>query len=113
MAFAPSAFASTITKNGATVTWTAAGGIANNVTISDPDANTVVISTANDPVTVVNGGQAADCTTTDAGVTYTCTNTTGGQVTANAGDNNDTVDGSGLDSHRMFINGGDGNDTLT
>jgi Ca2+-binding RTX toxin-like protein len=117
LACAPSAFASTLTKSGSAITWTAASGIDNNTSFSDSDPTTVVINTSDDPVTyddasgsTSNATPDGDCTDTD-GTTdgsasqVTCANTS--DITANSLDGNDKEDASSLNDHAITINLGD------
>jgi Ca2+-binding RTX toxin-like protein len=118
LACAPSAFASTLTKSGSAITWTAASGIDNNTSFGDSDPTTVVINTSDDPVTYDDAGGTTsnvtpdgDCTDTDgtpdngSASQVTCANTSG--ITANSLDGNDYEDASGLSTHAITINLGD------
>jgi Ca2+-binding RTX toxin-like protein len=126
----PGAFASTLTKSGPDVSHDAAPGINNDVEVEDPDPDTLIIYTGDDPVVYNNTGPTdeitpgGDCKDTDGTPTdgsadqVTCTNTTGGTYTFNSGDGDDWIDASpdsqccgSLDSgHHLNFNGGSGND---
>jgi Ca2+-binding RTX toxin-like protein len=118
LACAPSAFASTLTKSGSAIAWTAASGIDNNTSFTDSNPTTIVINTSDDRVTYDSAGGTSnnvtpdgDCTDSDgtpmdaSASQVTCTSTTG--VTANSLDGNDNEDASGLNSHAITMNLGD------
>ena len=109
------ASASTLTADGTRLVWTADDGIANSVTIDDPAADTIEISTSNDPI---EEPLPANCTDTDGDPAaphdeVTCTGYTGG--TFNAGDMDDFINAESTGDNQLFpviIRGGDGSDDL-
>jgi Ca2+-binding RTX toxin-like protein len=122
LVLAPGAFASTVAENGSTVTWTAAAGVANTVTITDSGAD-VTLDFSGDPVTYDNTGAnnnvTTNCTDDDgtpadgSASVITCATPPITNVVVNAGDMNDDVDGSAVASHTLVVDAGDGNDNVT
>ena len=122
LVLAPSAFASTVSESGNTVTWTAASGIANSVTVTDT-ASDVTIDFPGDPVTydsqagtssvVTPSCNDSDGAPMDGSATQiTCTTPPITNVVVNAGDMNDSVDASSVTDHTLAVDAGDGDDDV-
>jgi Ca2+-binding RTX toxin-like protein len=125
LAFAPGAFAATLSVDGSgNVVFTAGASETNLVAFDETDATTVEVTQAvsqGDDSTITPDG--TDCVVDTAGApgednTFTCSNVTGG-VIGTAFDGNDTLDasggytgGSGLTSKSATFDGGDGGDNL-
>jgi hypothetical protein len=120
LVLAPGAFASTVSESGNTVTWTAASGIANSVTVTETGAN-VTINFPGDAVTYDSlGGTSsavtANCDDSDAApldgsaTQITCTTPPITNVVVNAGDMDDDVDASSVTAHTLAVDAGDGDD---
>lgn len=124
LVLAPGAFASTLAYSNGTLTYTAAGSQAVDVTFGEPAAGTVEVRIYDtDPVT---GAVPANCTSTPPTTgapssDYTCTGVT--LLTGNGGPLADSLSAQG-DSRSTpadpaiadiptTLNGGDGNDNLT
>lgn len=109
LALAPAAFASTVTRSGTTITFSAAPGIANNTDFTETAPGTLRIDTSEDPAAAL----PADCTSEDTMAPFdnvTCTGVTA--VIDNAGDNNDDQFAQGLQTIAITHNGGTGTDDL-
>jgi hypothetical protein len=120
---APGAFASTVSESGNTVTWTAAAGKANTVSIVEGVAN-VSINFPGDPVAYNSAGGTSSvvtpsCVDSDgvnmdgSATRITCATPPITNVVLNTGDLADNVDGSTVTAHTLAVDAGDGNDTVT
>jgi hypothetical protein len=107
LAFVPSALASTVSKSGGQVVWTAKGGVDDAWYISQTDTNTITLQDNNDSITLDPG--ATDCTQ-DSSSQVTCANTTG--VEADSLDGADYIDARQDSTIPTTLNGGDGPDDI-
>lgn len=124
---APGAFASTLYEgstwmnNGNEISWDAATGIANTVTVTDTSSS-VTLAFPGDPVIYDNTGGnnnvTTDCTDSDgtaadgSASAVTCTTPPVTYVYIATEDMNDTVDAHAVTAHQLSEYGNDGNDTL-
>jgi Ca2+-binding RTX toxin-like protein len=122
LVLAPGAFASTASESGSTVSWTAAAGVANNVTITDTGAN-VTLNFPGDAVTYDSAGGTSSVVTTscvdsdaapmDGSATkITCSTPPITSVVVNTGDLGDSVSGSAVTAHTLAVDAGDGDDSV-
>jgi hypothetical protein len=129
LAFAPGAFAATLSNSGGAMTLTGATGSYQDWYLEDiAGAGTVDAYLYSDPVYYTAGGapapgcidadggagnpNSADFTTPDTnGVAYVVRCTGVSSVAATAGDSGSSFDGSGLANTPLTFNGGTGNDT--
>jgi Ca2+-binding RTX toxin-like protein len=116
LAFAPAAFASTVSKSGGTMTWTADAAVDDSVSFTQyTDATTGIKSvTVSSPTAadtlLIGSDPASDCVLDAVNDTVTCANVSA--VSADAKDGNDNVDASGLSDIPFTADGGSGDDTI-
>ena len=104
---ASTASAATVTTDGTTVTYTAASGKLNSLSVSDAGGGAIRIVTTNaDPITVFTG-----CTENNPGFNYTCP---GSNIVMSTGDLEDIVSAISLAAGQTSTTDlGDGDDRLT
>jgi Ca2+-binding RTX toxin-like protein len=112
LAFAPAALASTVSKNGGTMTWTADAAVDDSVSFTQSaGVQTVTVSSPSAGDTLALGSDpATDCVLDTAADTVTCANVSA--VSADAKDGNDYVDASGLTDIPITVDAGSGDDTI-
>jgi Ca2+-binding RTX toxin-like protein len=108
--FAPGAFASTLSKTGGLMVWTADNGKVDVTYINQTSGTSTVSLNNNDKIVLATDPETqADCG--GGGTqTVTCNNVT--RVETHAGDMNDGTDASGLKTIPATLNGDEGNDEI-
>ena len=112
-ASAPAEASTLIREGGTLLTFTAAPGVANDVTITYDSKHpaTLTISTANDPVQTPLPANCSDPDQDPPVTTVSCTNVS--RINAYLGDLDDKSTASATGFVYMTVSGGDGNDALT
>jgi RTX calcium-binding nonapeptide repeat (4 copies) len=101
------ASAAAVSTSGTVITYAAASGETNNLTVTQPAADTYVF---NETVISITES-SANCTA--AGGDVTCSGVSWTSVVVNLGDNNDTFTATGVNDDPFTIDGSSGSDTIT
>jgi Ca2+-binding RTX toxin-like protein len=111
LGFAPAALASTVSKSGGTMAWSADAAVDDSVSFTQSAGiKTVTVSSPGADTLALGSDPASDCVLDKTTDTVTCANVSA--VSADANDGNDYVDGTGLTDIPITVYGGSGDDTI-